>query len=126
MESEYLIDSNAVVDFLMYRMPPSEISFLYEVSPEIPIITRIELFCKAELGVGELDKLNQFISIARIYQIDEVIALRAIDIRLKYKLKLPDAIIAATAQQHALTLVTRNVSDFDKIEGLEIINPHTI
>lgn len=33
-----------------------------------------------------------------------------------------DAFIAATAERHDLTLVTRNVSDFDAI-GIRLINP---
>ena len=45
------------------------------------------------------------------------------DIRKKHRIKLPDAIIAATALVYELTLVSRNVSDFRNIEGLELINP---
>ena len=44
-------------------------------------------------------------------------------IRLQYKIKLPDAIIAATALEYALKLVTRNVADFNSIEGLNVVNP---
>jgi predicted nucleic acid-binding protein len=36
---------------------------------------------------------------------------------------LGDAIIAATALVHGLTLVTRNVDDFKHIAGLELENP---
>jgi hypothetical protein len=39
------------------------------------------------------------------------------------KLAVMDALIAATAQQHQLILVTRNVDDF-KITPLKIINPY--
>jgi predicted nucleic acid-binding protein len=39
------------------------------------------------------------------------------------KTKLPDAIIAATALVNDLTIITRNIKDFDKIEGLEVLNP---
>ncbi|MBK8704770.1 MAG: PIN domain-containing protein [Saprospiraceae bacterium] len=37
-------------------------------------------------------------------------------LRKQYKIKLPDAIIAATALVYDLTLVTRNISDFQKSE----------
>ena len=40
-----------------------------------------------------------------------------------YKIKLPDAIIAATALVHNLTLLTRNEKDFSKISNVEITNP---
>jgi len=36
---------------------------------------------------------------------------------------LADCLIAATALEHHLTLVTRNVADFEDVEGLEIVNP---
>ena len=36
---------------------------------------------------------------------------------------LADCIIAATALEYHLTLATRNIADFDDIEGLQIINP---
>jgi toxin FitB len=38
-------------------------------------------------------------------------------------MKLPDAIIAATALVHGCELVTRNVSDFAKIPGLSVFDP---
>lgn len=36
---------------------------------------------------------------------------------------LADCLIAATALEHRLQLVTRNVADFDDVEGLKIVNP---
>jgi len=38
-------------------------------------------------------------------------------------MSLSDAIIAATALEHDLTLVTRNLKDFEWIEGLKLLNP---
>ena len=38
--------------------------------------------------------------------------------------KLPDAIIAATAINHNLILITRNVADFKKITRLKVLNPY--
>jgi len=36
---------------------------------------------------------------------------------------LGDAIVAATALAHRLTLVTRNIGDFSWIQNLDLINP---
>jgi predicted nucleic acid-binding protein len=41
-------------------------------------------------------------------------------------MKLPDAIVAATALVYDLILVTRNTSDFKSIEGLEVIDPFSL
>lgn len=40
-------------------------------------------------------------------------------------MKLGDAIIAATAVEYGVPLVTRNVDDFKHISSLRIINPFT-
>ena len=44
----------------------------------------------------------------------------------KHKIKLPDAIIAATAIVYGLTLITRNTADFNDLKNLELLNPHKI
>jgi predicted nucleic acid-binding protein len=47
----------------------------------------------------------------------------AIRIRRNMRTKTPDAIIAATALEVGAVLVTRNVDDFKKIDGLQLVNP---
>ncbi|MCF8232854.1 MAG: hypothetical protein K9J27_11755 [Bacteroidales bacterium] len=42
---------------------------------------------------------------------------------IKHKIKLPDAIIAATSLVYDLTLITRNSTDFKNIDELRLINP---
>ena len=46
--------------------------------------------------------------------------------RQQYRQPLPviDALIAATAQVHGMTVVTRNVKDFE-LAGVEVLNPFT-
>jgi predicted nucleic acid-binding protein len=52
---------------------------------------------------------------------------KTIHLRRTYKkLKLGDAIIAATALVHGFTLVTRNTKDFKNIEGLEVLDPYAL
>jgi len=48
---------------------------------------------------------------------------QTISVRKSNKIKLPDAIIAATAMVHNLTLVTHNTDDFKNIQKLKILNP---
>jgi len=38
-------------------------------------------------------------------------------------MSLGDAIVAATALEHRQTLVTRNSKDFDRVEGLKVVDP---
>lgn len=57
------------------------------------------------------------------YLINPVIQETAISLRQTRKIKVPDAVIAATALYMDLPLVTRNLDYFQCIKGLELINP---
>jgi len=52
--------------------------------------------------------------------VDRAVAERAGRIRRTSRIRLPDALIAATAIEHRLTLVTRNARDFDEVKGLRL------
>ena len=59
-----------------------------------------------------------------IVNIDLQIANIVIDFRKKNKIRLPDAIILATAKYTDCKLITTNVKDFQSIDNkIEIINP---
>ena len=44
-------------------------------------------------------------------------------LKKKVNIKLADAVIGATALINNLKLATRNLDDFKKIKGLEVVNP---
>lgn len=72
----------------------------------------------------EQNILNTFIQASDILSLTDDIVAFTITLRKKHIIKLPDAIIAATAIVHNLSLLTRNTSDFSKIPDLTLINPH--
>jgi predicted nucleic acid-binding protein len=78
--------------------------------PSISIVTWIEVMVGASpnTDAGTQAFLNRFSVIA----LDHKVAERAVELRRQHKIKLPDAIIWATAQVHAMLLVTRNAKDF--------------
>ena len=59
---------------------------------------------------------------ARILPVDAAVALRCAHLHVPDQANESDALIAATALMHGLTVVTRNVSDF-KASGVTVINP---
>ena len=61
-----------------------------------------------------------------VFELTEEVADLCIGLRKKYKSKLPDAIIAATALAAKATLITRNTSDFKNIKGLNFIDPYSL
>jgi predicted nucleic acid-binding protein len=63
--------------------------------------------------------LKSFVEIA----LDEPVVRSTIHIRRSHNVKLPDAIIAASALRLGLPLVTRNVQDFGRVTELQLINP---
>ncbi|WP_446725144.1 PIN domain-containing protein [Mucilaginibacter sp. SJ] len=56
---------------------------------------------------------------------DEIID-QTIQFKKAYKIKTPDAIIAATAKSLGLTLISRNVGDFKNVKGLMMIYPWAV
>ncbi len=126
MGPEYLIDTNVIIDYLGNKMPASGIAIMrkvFEVKPKISIITKIEV-----LGFTETAKhyqlLENFMNDVNVIGLSDTIANRTIYLRKLHKIKLPDAIIAATAIELESTLITRNTTDFKNISGIKIINPH--
>ena len=59
----------------------------------------------------------------RVLPIDAVVARRAAALHVPDPAPIKDALIAATAIVHGMAVVTRNTGDFDRFEGLEVINP---
>ncbi len=67
--------------------------------------------------------MEEFINTATVLPLDEDVTKQAILLRRNYKkIKLGDAIIAATAIVHNLTLISHNTKDFINIEGLKVVD----
>ena len=87
-----------------------------------PII-RIELLSFTGLSKEEEQSIEDLLSQFNTVQLLREIENQTIQIKRQYKIKLPDAIIAATAINQDAFLVTRNIGDFKGITGLKIENP---
>jgi predicted nucleic acid-binding protein len=122
----YLIDTNVIIDFFNGKLTERAKELMFAVSPEISIITNIELFSYPRITNSELNLLNQFVEISKVHGLNIDMIDLVIQIRSKYSIKLPDAVIASTAIFNNLSLISRNIKDFKKINGLKIINPYAI
>ena len=123
---QYLVDSNAMIDFWGNLLPPSGATFMEDILPAIATITRIEILSWRNATLGNLQRLEALLLEVLQYPLDENIIKATIKLRQEYKIKTPDAIIAATALVHKLVLITRNTNDFDKIATLKLINPYNL
>ena len=123
--TEYLIDTN----ILIYHTKESQAvsSFIGDVVAQrafnISILTKIEFLGWEKHTPEGFQKCEQLVKLANIYPVDEDIAEQAIGLRRRVKIKLADAVIAATALVNNLKLATRNMEDYKTVKELEIFNP---
>lgn len=98
---------------------------IIDAVPNVSVVTKIEL-----LGFNAPDEhyqlLVNFMNDATVLDLTDNIVDQSIDVRKKHKTKLPDAIIAATAVVFNLVLISRNISDFKNIDGLQVIDPYNL
>ncbi len=126
MAERYLIDSSAVIKHLAEVFPIKGISFMdavVDVECNISFITEIELLAWNSPNPSDIIIYKEFIGASEIIWVNESIIQQTIAIRKNQKLKIPDAIIAATSIVNDLTLVADNDHDFLKVPGLKYINP---
>lgn len=111
-----LVDSDILVDHLRGRI--RFVSGRDEV--HVSTITRAEL-----LAGRPTDEARVRVLLAAMIEIpvDAAIAERAGRIRRASQARSPDALLAATALEHGLTLVTRNAPDFASVRGLRVRTP---
>ncbi len=123
MAERYLIDTNVMIDFAALRLPENahnRVSQIIDDNPRISIINEIEL-----LGFSVVPQsIRDFVADTVVLPLNQEVTDQTIVIRKSYKIKLPDAIIAATAVTNELTLLTRNTTDFQGLAGLTIEDPH--
>ncbi len=123
----YLIDTNILIHFFDGKMTDrqkSDTIRVFEKSFNISVISKIEfLGFKKYLDTQKYKRAKEFINKAKVIALSDRMIETIIKIKQKRNTKLGDAIIAATAITKKLILVTRNEKDFDKINGLLILNP---
>ncbi len=105
----HLWDTNTVIYFLQGQFSASAEEFIDHIlehfSPAISVITEIELLCWKTARERDLEVLHDFIKEITVFELDGPIKFETIKIRRSHGVKIPDAIIAATALVHGLTLI---------------------
>lgn len=86
-------------------------------------ISRVEVLGFHRFTPNDQQVLEALFTKLEIWQVTHDIIEGAVRLRQQRKMSLGDAIIAATALEHGLPLVTRNVDDFRWIPDLVVINP---
>lgn len=117
-----LIDSNLII-YVTSGQYPELTNWFLDNAPSTSAVSKVEVLGYHNLKSAEKAELERFFSgLNVIYPTAEEFD-RAIELRQRHAMSLGDALIAATALYHGLTLATRNKKDFEWIKSLDVIDP---
>jgi predicted nucleic acid-binding protein len=117
-----LFDTNILIDYLNAVPQARDELGRYETR-SISVVTWMEVLVGAPPDVEAATRA--FLTGFTVVGLDGEIAERAVAVRRRHGIKLPDAIIRATAEVGSLLLVTRNTRDFGRDDpGIRI--PYTL
>ena len=122
----HLFDSNILIYHINGQLDSGMellLSRCFESPAYISTVTAMEVLSWPGHSDESIEMTTAFLEVFDEITIDAEIKNAAIKIRRNYRLKLPDAIIAATALHLGVPLITRNTRDFKDISELRLINP---
>ena len=138
----FLLDTNVVSELRKVRggkANPGVATWAEQVPSSVLFISAVTIH-ELEHGVLLMERsdpnqgallrawLDQSVTAAfksRVLVVDERVARRAAALHVPDPAPFRDALIGATALVHDMTVVTRNVKDFERFEGLDVLNPWT-
>ena len=104
-----LFDTNILIDYLN-AVPQARTEIKRFEDRAVSIITWMEVMIGASADLVE--PTRRFLEGFKVIALDDEIAGHAVALRRAHRIKLPDAVIWATAQTTGQLLVTRNTKDF--------------
>ncbi len=112
MGVKLLFDTNILIDYLN-GVEAAQAEIDGQSKRLISIVTWMEMLAGARNDEEE-DVIEMFLREFRVIDISRPIAREAVALRKERRLRLPDAIIWATANHESALLVTRNTKDFPR------------
>ena len=120
---QYLLDTNIVIYYFNGLTDDERIDALLIHSFNISIITQMEFLGWSGFLTDEnlYQKAQEFISHANVFDLTQGVVDKTITLRQQHKIKMPDAIIAATALVHGFGIATNNIDDFKRLVAETLI-----
>lgn len=120
-----VFDSSVLILFLNDALPEPSVSLLAERlqtgQAMISSIVRAEVLAWSGHTAASLRSATCLLDVCQLVPVDAPVADEAARIRSETGLKLPEALIAATALRESSALVTANGKDFRRVPGLVLI-----
>lgn len=123
MEVKLLLDTNAIIALLKENEELKKVTGTADAI-FISIISELEFKSFTNLSESDRRLFDSFTSMIDVYDLqssNNTLKNKIIELRNTYRLKLPDAIIAASAIINNATLVTAD-SDFKKVKELQLMS----
>ena len=118
----YILDTNIIIYLSQEKIRISDFATKGD-SLCLSIITYMESLGYQFKSKEEEIIVNTLCDSCDIINLTKQITEKTIEISKQFKIKLPDAIIAASALISNGVLITANVKDFKMIDGISIVNP---
>ena len=128
MGQGFLMDTNAVIDYCGGKLTAAAMQKMNQIADNgfyVSAVVKIEV-PGFNGPTADMQKLEGLLSLANLLYLDDEVILKTISLRKIKKMMLGDAIIASTAIVHGLPLLSRNLKDFTTIQGLMVLDPHTL
>ncbi|MDR2947214.1 MAG: type II toxin-antitoxin system VapC family toxin [Candidatus Adiutrix sp.] len=125
MNGNFVLDTNAVIYYLRGEKPWAD--FINSLPPTqvfVSVITRMELLAWKSLTLEGEKQVRSLLATLNIASLSAAIEAEAISLRRNTHIKLPDAIVAATAVVFKAVLVTgdKAVAALNWLQ-LEVVSP---
>lgn len=117
-----LLDSN----ILIYAAQPQYdylVDWIGQNLPSVSAVSMVEVLGYHRLNESDKQRLETLFNALDVLYPTPAVIIQAIELRQQRKMSLGDALIAATALVYQLSLVTRNLEDFQWIVDLKLLNP---
>jgi predicted nucleic acid-binding protein len=118
-----ILAASNIVIYVTSGQYPDLTQWFLDNAPSISAVTLVEVLGYHKLKATERQELERFFSKLNIIYPSEEVFQQAIELRQQHAMSLGEALIAATALHHDLSLATHNVTDFNWIKSLKVIDP---
>ena len=117
-----LTDSNLII-YAASGNYPELLNWFLENEISASAISLVETLGYHNLKPREKNALETIFSELTVLYPTAEIFQTAVDLRQQRAMSLGDALIAATAFYHGLSLATHNIKDFERIKSLKVVDP---